>query len=432
MVDQYSQEEVQVTFSPSSSGNQSGVITLENINPGYSGDTGDFTFTGYGIDLSDGVVLVPSEVPTIQEAIDAAGDGDQILVANGVYYENLVINKSIRINGENQFETIIDGNGNGSVIYFGSGAGNEASLSDLTVQNGTGQTGQYAAGNGKCGGGIFLDDGASPALLGILVKNNQAESRGAGIFKNTGATLRISNSIIAGNFGTEGYQCNGAGIGGDGGGEGSLIYRCTIENNHSTYEGGGIYLPDNPIIVGTIFSLNTSVYGASALYSSGASISNCTFIGNGDVEDMNGDPVLMKLDGPSSLQNSIVWDNDPSFRTIRYGGELSVQYSIIQGLQNNFQDANGFDITARLDLGEGNLSQNPLLNGDLSFQIGSPAINAGNPNGFYIDSDGTRNDIGNSGGNHVFVKKEVVDFGNVDASSVHAVSVPTFIILIVF
>ena len=71
------------------------------------------------------------------------------------------------------------------------------------------------------GGGI-LDDGASPALLGILVKNNQAESRGAGIFKNTGATLRISNSIIAGNFGTEGYQCNGAGIGGDGG-EGSLF-----------------------------------------------------------------------------------------------------------------------------------------------------------------------------------------------------------------
>ena len=154
VIDPYSQEEVQVTFSPSSSGNQIGVITLENINPGYSGDTGDFTFTGYGIDLSDGVVLVPSEVPTIQEAIDAAGDGDQILVANGVYYENLVINKSIRINGENRFETIIDGNGNGSVIYFGSGAGNEA-LSDLTVQNGTGQTGQYAASNGKCGRYLF-------------------------------------------------------------------------------------------------------------------------------------------------------------------------------------------------------------------------------------------------------------------------------------
>ena len=179
-----------------------------------------------------------------------------------------------------------------------------------------------------------------------------------------------------------------------------------------------------------IFSSNKSVYGASALYSWGASISNCTFIESGDVEDMNGDPVLMKLDGPSSLQNSIVWINDPSFRTIRYGGELSVQYSIIQGLQNNFQDANGFDITARLDLGEGNLSQNPLLNGGV-IQIGSPAINR-NPNGFYTDSDGTRNDIGNSGGNHVFVY-EVVDFGNVDASSpVHAVSVPPFIILIVF
>ena len=36
----------------------------------------------------------------------------------------------------------------------------------------------------------------------------------------------------------EGYQCNGAGIGGDR--DIALIYRCTIENNHSTYEGGGI------------------------------------------------------------------------------------------------------------------------------------------------------------------------------------------------
>ena len=36
---------------------------------------------------------------------------------------------------------------------------------------------------------------ASPALLGILVKNNQAESR-VGIFKNTGATSSNFNTVL--------------------------------------------------------------------------------------------------------------------------------------------------------------------------------------------------------------------------------------------
>ena len=43
-------------------------------------------------------------------------------------------------------------------------------------------------------------------------------------------------------------------------------------------------------------------------------------------------------------------------------------------------------------------------------------IDAGNPNGFYTDSDGTRNDIGNMV-RIIFVTQEVVDFGNVMSSS---------------
>ena len=74
-------------FSPTSLASQSGVLSLDNINSASNENTGEFSLEGYGIDLSDGIVLVPSEIPTIQEAIDAASDGDQILVEEGVYYE---------------------------------------------------------------------------------------------------------------------------------------------------------------------------------------------------------------------------------------------------------------------------------------------------------------------------------------------------------
>jgi len=46
---------------------------------------------------------------TIQNAIDNALDDDTIFVYNGTYYENVVVNKTINIVGENKENTIING-----------------------------------------------------------------------------------------------------------------------------------------------------------------------------------------------------------------------------------------------------------------------------------------------------------------------------------
>jgi nitrous oxidase accessory protein NosD len=48
---------------------------------------------------------------TIQDGINNASSGDTIFVYNGLYYENVSVNKTINLIGENKNNTIIDSNG---------------------------------------------------------------------------------------------------------------------------------------------------------------------------------------------------------------------------------------------------------------------------------------------------------------------------------
>jgi parallel beta-helix repeat protein len=57
-----------------------------------------------------------ADFKTIQEAINAANPGDTIFVHSGTYYENVVVNKSITLIGENRDFTIINGTETGSVV----------------------------------------------------------------------------------------------------------------------------------------------------------------------------------------------------------------------------------------------------------------------------------------------------------------------------
>jgi parallel beta-helix repeat protein len=79
------------------------------------------------------VLRVPGEYPTIQSALDAANPGDTIYVQKGIYSENIIVSKTLTVEGEDRRTTIIDGAGSGSVVQI---TASHVMMRGFTVRNG--------------------------------------------------------------------------------------------------------------------------------------------------------------------------------------------------------------------------------------------------------------------------------------------------------
>jgi len=71
-------------------------------------------------------------ITSIQEAIDIAQKNDIIFIKNGIYHENIVIDKSITLIGENKTQTIIDGRNAGNTIKINAG---NVTIKQITIQH---------------------------------------------------------------------------------------------------------------------------------------------------------------------------------------------------------------------------------------------------------------------------------------------------------
>ncbi len=141
----------------------------------------------------------------IQDGIDNANSGDTVSVLNGTYYENVNVNKKVRLIGENNSNTIIDGGGNGSVINVCADStvvvdfiiqhGNSCGILD-TISNYCNFTGNIIAYN-HCG--ILLRHPYTyvhhNTIYGNIIRNNND----FGIYLEHAGSNIISNNIIMNN-----------------------------------------------------------------------------------------------------------------------------------------------------------------------------------------------------------------------------------------
>jgi parallel beta-helix repeat protein len=67
------------------------------------------TTRGQFIEALSATITVPDDYATIQEAINNANEGDTVFVRNGTYYENVIVNRTISVTGEDPHSTTING-----------------------------------------------------------------------------------------------------------------------------------------------------------------------------------------------------------------------------------------------------------------------------------------------------------------------------------
>jgi len=298
-----------------------------------------------------GVLHVPDDFATLGAALQAANDGDEIVVAPGTYAPStngetfpLLLNEDVTLRGAGIGESVLDAERTGSVIRVIGGAG---VVRDFTL----------TGGDAFRGGGVQIEAG-SPEVAHNLIWRNVALKRGSGINTDGTSTPWIHHNVV-------------------------------WENSDRDLEEGG------------------DPHGIQAGESSQPLIEH-NLVGRTDSNGM----IAAESAVPTIRHNILVWNGIPGLRgrgicnfgapgtTIHHNlffeNEVAALVMFVDGVLTDIDGAGANAIDGG-DLIYGNLDGDPLLADpdamDFALTSGSPAIDAGDPT-LGTDPDGSVLDLG--------------------------------------
>lgn len=318
------------------------IVQTNGTNPPLS----SFRREGVRLRITGNKFLNVSPGQSIQMAIDGADPGDTVTVAPGTYTENLTLRSGVNVEGSGAEDTILRGTGTGSVVTASNISNVE--FSGLTIRG----------------------SGANVLDAGVVLSNSSVVLKGNTITGNsTGVRTSNSNSFICGNLITGngnprtrsiefGVRCSGN----------DLFAGNRIVRN---LEGGVLCIGSS----GTARFLNNTVSNNPSRGFQAAGMSTPTLM-NSIVSGNGGSGLFSENSSVLTSNYNCLFGNSPAATTTISGG------TIVGGVGNIAVDPE-FD---------------PAQPGAYLLAVGSPCIDAGNPSSIYNDLDGSRNDMGATGG----------------------------------
>jgi len=353
------------------------------------------------VDLANATIInVLEDQPTIQSGINAATDGDTVLVDKGNYVENInfngkniVLGSHFLTTGDTSYisKTIIDGKNIESVITFENGEDSSAVICGFTLTNDPME---------RDGEGIYIKD-SSPTLSFLIITENNSGTKlekgmiyggsGGGIyFENSHS--RISNVHITKNTAMDGggiyaiqsdldlynvYVYENIVVGGgwallaNGAGIASILSNLKISNSLIASNvgegmivyGGGIFAHSS-----TIRLINVTIADNDIIYNLGNS------------EYAYGGGIYLSDNSEINIINSIIWNDKPEEIYLSNHSDSNIilsAFSDIQGGKDSIV-SNDNDLVYWLD---NNIDEDPLFieadKGNYNLQEDSPCIDRG-------------------------------------------------------